>query len=546
MVNNSILSSNDVNMWTLGIKADTTFHVIIENKADGPLKVNTPKELGVLGVLDDDLVARVFSFLDAKTIVDTSVVCRKWRVLGAAKQSNIWSPLVAQLYQSNHSDEHKEHYEKFSLRTKTPYKRAYIERLNEVKSWNQVRQYSKVVEVPQELPKFEKEKDVKIKRKAKGLTEDEEKFLSENDPKVLKKQLRTHKEAKEKLKQYQTLEKKREEFESGAWKAVPEVYNPSFSYEQLALHSFGFQDNQNVGFYDGKSKYYVTSSDGKLVYIAELETDKENYRFHRIVIAEDNEDSQTETVQKFFEIWEKFKTRGVEEKKFLHVKVNPDGIKGESIKGDIKAVADVIVTFKKYQPDAKAEKPDVTIKRADKHSISPRGPRTPRTPQMGSPTPTHTSLLTTTALEPDNDVITFQAQCPTYKEDEATALTKENITECYISTLTSALKTEEVSSLAVPALETLYLNKVSKTAQDLGSDNFEGKCFANAITLFLKQTEKIRSKQQQQSAASEENTEDPQSQDGQSGKKVLSSVVVVAKSEEDAERFKEGIKDHFA
>ena len=42
---------------------------------------------------------------------------------------------------------------------------------------------------------FEKEKEIKIKRKPKDLTEEEIKFLAENDIKVLKKQLRTHKDA---------------------------------------------------------------------------------------------------------------------------------------------------------------------------------------------------------------------------------------------------------------------------------------------------------------------------------------------------------------
>jgi len=549
MVNNSILSSNDVNMWTLGIKPDTTFHVIIENKVDGPLKVNSPKELGPLGTLEDDVIARVFSFLDAATILSTSVVCRKWRVIGVAKQHNIWAPLISQLYQSNHPVEAKEHHDKFSLRNKTPYKRAYIERLNEVKSWKQVKQYSTVVESSEELPKFEKEKDVKIKRRAKGLSEEEEKFLSENDPKTLKKQLRTHKEAKEKLKQYQSLEKKKEEFESGAWKAVPEAYNPSFSFEQLAQHSFGFKDEGFTGFYDGKFKYYISSADGKLVYIGELEADKDSYRFHRIVTSEDNEDSQVDTVQKFFEHWEKFKTKGVEEKKFLHVVVNPDGVKGEGIKGNIKGIADIIVAFKKHQADAKSEKPDVTIKRSEKPSLSPRnGPKTPRTPNpLGSPGVSTASQLSTSAIEPDTDIVTFQAQCVTYKEEEALQVTSDNITECYVSTLLSAFKTEEVASLGLPALETLYLNKISKSAQEVGNEHFEGKCFASAITLFLKQTEKIRAKQQQQqNASNEESAEQPQGQEEKSEKKVLSSAVVVAKSEEDAERFVQGIKRHFA
>jgi hypothetical protein len=49
IANNTILSSADINMWTLGIKQDATFHIVVERMLDGPLKVNAPKELGPLG-----------------------------------------------------------------------------------------------------------------------------------------------------------------------------------------------------------------------------------------------------------------------------------------------------------------------------------------------------------------------------------------------------------------------------------------------------------------------------------------------------------------
>jgi Fe2+ transport system protein FeoA len=49
IANNTVLSADDANMWTMGIKPDTTFHIVVEQMAEGPLKVNTPKELGPLG-----------------------------------------------------------------------------------------------------------------------------------------------------------------------------------------------------------------------------------------------------------------------------------------------------------------------------------------------------------------------------------------------------------------------------------------------------------------------------------------------------------------
>jgi uncharacterized protein YwgA len=105
----------------------------------------------ICSVLEDDVMARIFSFLDAKDIITASSVARKWRVINVAKQASIWAPLVAKLYQSHHIDDVKDPVDKFSLKTKTPYKRAYMDRLQEQKDWAHVREYSLVVEVPSEV-----------------------------------------------------------------------------------------------------------------------------------------------------------------------------------------------------------------------------------------------------------------------------------------------------------------------------------------------------------------------------------------------------------
>jgi hypothetical protein len=96
-------------------------------------------------------MARIFSFLDASAIVATSAVARKWRVINHQKQTTIWSHLVSQLYQSHHTDDVKEPHDKFTLKAKIQYKRAFMERQREQKDWEHVRNLSQCVPVPSEV-----------------------------------------------------------------------------------------------------------------------------------------------------------------------------------------------------------------------------------------------------------------------------------------------------------------------------------------------------------------------------------------------------------
>jgi hypothetical protein len=373
------------------------------------------------------------------------------------------------------------------------------------------------------------------------LTEDEEKFLVENDIRALKKQLRTHKDAKEKVKQYQSIEKKKEEAETGAWKSVPEQYSPSFPYEQLMIHSFGFKDEEHTGFYDGRLRFYiVNNADGKPVYIGELEGDKENFKFGRIIVDDANTDTQMDVTRKFYELWEKFKTNGVEEKNMIKLRVEAEGVKNIT---DLDAVADILVIAKKYSADAKVERPDIAVKRADK----------PATPSLGTPNSGLLSPRTTRLPTPNTPVadldtpqpVKFEGQVVTYKEDEGQEISLKNISEAYTANLVAALKAE-VGNLALPALETAYLAKIGKNAEELGEDNFEGKCFAQGVTAYLKETEKVRAKQKQQEQKKDD--ENDESAFGTEGaeKRSFQKAYLVVKSEEELQRVTQGIRKQFA
>jgi hypothetical protein len=301
------------------------------------------------------------------------------------------------------------------------------------------------------------------------------------------------------------------------------------------IHSFGFKDENYTGFYDGKFRFYiVNNADGRLEFIGELEGDKENYKFGRILVEDSNNDTQMQVVQKFYDLWEKFKTKGVEEKKLIKVRVAAEGIKEVS---DLDAVADILVITKKFTPDAKVERPDITVKKEDKTLGSPR-----RNLPMLSP---RSRSTTQQPIIEESSVITFQGQCITYKEDEGLELSLKNMVEAYTVNLVTALKTDGVATLALPSLETAFLAKLGKAAEELGEDNFEGKCFAQAFTAYLKETEKLRQKQQQQQHKQNDEEDDP-AVGTATDKRIFQSATLIVKNEEELQRVKQGIKKQFA
>lgn len=85
----------------------------------------------------------------------------------------------------------------------------------------------------------------------------------------------------EKLNKHKTIQRKKEEIESGVWKVVPHHFI-QFDYETLMQHTFGLHPQNNkdgiTGFYEGRGKFAFIDKDGKLICLAYIEPEEEFYR----------------------------------------------------------------------------------------------------------------------------------------------------------------------------------------------------------------------------------------------------------------------------
>jgi hypothetical protein len=517
IVKNVPMPSDDVTLWDLEIKEDTTFHVVVQEQTNGPFKINVPHTLGALDALNEVAIAHVLSFLDVKEIVlGTSSACRKFRTVENQQQHIVWKPLASKAIQQHVRDEHKVKLSEFMAnKKKANFKQLFLYRWFRSKIWRKIKELSLVPQHTDEqyAAKFEKEKQIKVKREPRPLSEEEEQFLQENDANVLRRNLRKDKTAREKLRRHTVIQQKKTEIESGVWKVVPQEYN-QFDYDTLMGHSFGLHPQNNpdgvTGLYDNNGRFLFFSQEGKLLYLADIEPEDDSYRFKNVVVDEADERDPKDVIEHFFKLFAQCKTRKEEEKKLLEIRITETGLK--NFEGD--AVADVLLVAKKYDGNVKSEKPKIEVKK----------------PKPDEQDAQITLQATQFVYKPNSD-----------EENEASdAVNNSNITETYAALFTSAHKDDDVAVLGFQALEHSLLKKLGRDA-DENSKSLIGKLLARGVTQFVKENNfTVKNDLQEQSESA-----DPEESSGKKTKKALEKLVVLVKDQAEADLVKLGISTEF-
>jgi hypothetical protein len=530
IVKNVPMTSDDVTLWDLSVKEDTTFHVVVQEQKNGPFRINTPHTLGALNSMNDLEIANILSFLDLKSLVQgASLACRKFRTVENQQHHIVWRPLAVRITLEHAEDEHRakvDEYLSAASKKKLNCKQLFIQRFLRKKEWNQIKEFSLVSQPTQEqcALKFEKEKAIKVKREPRPLTEEEEQFLAENDPNVLRKNLRKDKTAREKLNKHKLIQRKKEEIESGVWKVVPQHFI-QFDYETLMQHTFGLHPQNNkdgiTGFYESKGKFTFIDKEGKLICLAYIEPEEEFYRFKNIIVDESDTRDPKDVLIQFFELLEQCKARNIEPKKLLGITVNDQGIKGLGF-NHVDAIGDVLLVTKKYEADAKLEKPRVEVKRG-KELSSPRFGRTTEEPTIFQAT-------------------TF-VYTPKSEEESAAAeqLSFDNLTEAYIALFVAAQKDDDVAILGFPVLEQLYLKKLKLDENEEKNKDFVGSLIAKAVSRFIK--EHNFNVQNETQEIEEFNPEEASGK--KKRKKAFKKALIVVKDDEEKELVKKGVSTEF-
>jgi hypothetical protein len=516
IVKNVPMPSDDVTLWDLEIKEDTTFHVVVQEQQNAPFKINEPHTLGALDGLNDVAIAHVLSFLTLQEIVTgTSCTCRKFRTVENQQQHIVWKPLASQSIQQHVRDEHKVKLSEFmaSTKKKVNFKQLYLQRLFRGKIWQKIKEFSVVPQVPDQALSFEKEKQHKVKREPRPLSEEEEQFLQENDANALRRNLRKDKTAREKLRRHTVIATKKAEIESGVWKVVPQEFI-QFDYDTLMSHSFGLHPSNNpegiTGLYDNQGRFSFINPEGKLLYLADIEPEDEYYRFKNVVVDETDERDPKDVIEHFFKIFALCKTHRAEEKKLLEIRVSDQGLKG--FDGD--AVGDVLLVTKKYDASAKSEKPKVDAKK-------------PKPDEQGQITLQATQFV----YKPNSD-----------EENEATNnVNNTNVTEAYAAVFTAAHKDDDVATLGFQVIENSLLKKLGREA-DESSKDLIGKLLARGVIQFVKENNFVGKDELQEEA---ESTGPEESSGSKKVKKALEKLVILVKDQDELNLVKKGISTEF-
>lgn len=582
IVKNVPMTSDDITLWDLSIKEDTTFHVVVveSQESNKKFKVHKPHSLGVFDAfytavaptaaaseeeeeteelkeqqelntqrIGDEISANILSFLDLSSLVHgASLTCRKWR--NVENQSlSVWAPLAAAAIRQHCQEEHVEKINEYmtelmrqrsqgtnaaaAKKKNAPNtcKQLVVSRHVRAKIWDHMRAFSLVPQPTEEqlALKFEKEKAIKVKREPRPLTEEEEQFLAENDANVLRKNLRKDKTAREKLRRHKQIQTKKDDIESGVWKVVPNEFI-QFDYDSLQQHTFGLHPLNNeegiTGFYCGKGRFSFIDKEGQLLYLADIEPEEEFYRFKNVIVDESNEKDAKDVITHFFSLFAQCAVRNKQQKQLLDVVVNEQGLKGVSI-AQIDAIADTLLVTKKYEADTKVEKPRVEAKRG-KELSSPRFGKTIEEP------------------------IVYQATTFVYqaKSDEEAApaqkLSFDNLIELYVALLVSAQKDDDVSLLGLPILEQMYIKKLKLDENDTKNQELVGSLLAQAISKFMKDTGfTVTPDYGVGSAEDVEEFDAEETASKKKRKKPLKKAVIVVSSEAEKELVQQGLSKQF-
>nr|CAG4717094.1 unnamed protein product [Naegleria fowleri] len=591
--NNVELTSNDITLWDLSVRNNQTITMVIERDTHAEkFKVLKPKELGVFkhfvnekGEHQDILLANIFSFLTAKDIaLSVELVCRRFRIATIAHHDIAWEPSVRQLYGRHDaasspatlallskatsvsgssssassedtmdiSDEKESkvvlHFKGMGIDCRKLYKQTIVIE----KVWEHIKMLTPNQQEQLSVFSIEKQKDllntqiapnvrqVKIKRKPKELTAEDEEFLKQHDLKKLKLDVRSRaKKSKEereadleRYSRFKRLSKRKEEMEHGTWQVVPE-HLLILSYEELMKHSFSFHDSsRNVfGFYNDRGQYFIMKNQEELLYVGELEVVGDKFKIAHILCNASNHSQQQmsdkQIAQEFFHYMSQCTTSHIEEKKLIHLAVNPKGVQG--LFAD--AILDVLITLRKFEQGqtAACERPRIEVKEPEKSLEK-------KSQQMGhqkGPLQHSVSTIELTDEEkndPEFDRFTFNATVMAFKEDEGIDASMEGLVETYVAAFIQALKHDSVGTLGLPLCEQLFFRKLKKEEE---FKNKYGLALARAVTKYLQETEKTRAGSSAAAEEEELSVEESLRASSKKKKKVFRKMVLVVENEED-------------
>jgi len=388
------------------------------------------------------------------------------------------------------------------------------------------------------LSQITKLRQVKVRRKPKELTQDDEQFLQQHDLKKLKLDVRSRgKKSKEereadleKYARFKRLAKRKEEGEHGTWQVVPEDLLV-LSYDELMKHTFSFKSDNVTGYYNNRGQYIIVQAD-KLLFVGELEIVGEKFKIAHILCDENQHPTTKETdkdiAQAFFKYMSKCTTKHIEEKKLINIQVQEGGVK----KLFADAILDVLITLRKYEPGVTAERPRLEIKEAEKslekklqqmQSTTPRG-------HLRS-VPSHVELSEDELNDPEFGRATLNATSIAFKEDEGISASLDNIVETYVAALIQALKSDSIAQLGLPLIEQAFFKKIKK--EDAEATSKLGVCFARALTKYLSETEKARQTSSSSTDEEEISLEESLKSTNKKKKKAFRKAILAVESEED-------------
>jgi len=329
---------------SLGVVENSTITFLVSKIQGDKVKLKKPRSLGTLGGLSDVGLLGVFLFLEPRELLEVQLVCRKWKTVSYLNEA-LWRFHCENLFkvdsnfcQYSYEHQHQQgdgetgdveggetnaslgvstvvsgignHNKKGNIpRTvlfnepNAPYLTWYRERLEVKKSYKRVGKFSLSQSSSDgglHASDFVRPSNISgailigVQKKPKPVTEEEEKFLTENDPKEMKKLLRKKKGMKELYKKYKALEKKKQDYEFGNWRAVPEEFQ-KFDYGTLmnftTLNRLVSNDGEQgatsdwVCFYDGEGRViWGSASTKEIKYVGYVQAFNSEFCFHQVEI----------------------------------------------------------------------------------------------------------------------------------------------------------------------------------------------------------------------------------------------------------------------
>ncbi|KAL9657493.1 hypothetical protein ABK040_016759 [Willaertia magna] len=578
------ITSNDISLWDLSAKQDETVTFVVEKTEGEKFHVKKPKDLGAFnnfkdeqGNFFDDALAKIFSYLPSNDIaLGVELTCRKFRVVTFAYQHVVWEPTLSSLYiqhaaatrnpisLTTPTTEQKEGEEKEEEEQTTSqiamfktrnieFRKVYKQTVLSKRQWQHIKELTPgqedITELEKELGKLEftKPRLIKLKRKPREISEEEETFLSQNDLRKLKNEIRSRsKKSKEeresdleKYTRFKKLQKRKEELVQGTWQAVPEVLS-LLTYDDLMKHSFSFRLNGLFGFYNNMGQYVIIKEDTKeLVYIADLEVFGEKFRVAYIVCSEDAQQNRSDKdiAIEFFNYMELTRTKHIEEKKLIEIKLVEGGVK--QLFAD--AIVDALISLKKYEGANQAERPRIEMKEPE-NSLEKKAEQQNQKQSPLARTTSSVELTESELNDPSFGRWTMQVTTFGYKEDEGIDASLDNLSEAYVAALVQALKHDSVGTLGLPLLEQVFLKKLKKEDVDT---SIIGTAFAKAITKYLAETEKQR--QGLQGTEEDEPVEELKAgAKGKKVKKIFKKAILVVESEEEKQLVVNNISQYYS